>query len=319
MTDPERRTRLRAAITTVIALAAVGLLVWVAPPGQVFDQISDMNPDWVLAAVGLELASCIGYVIVFRRFFPEPPSHISRQVAWIAMGAGAVLPGGNISSAAATGWLLREYHLSTRELLERCGALLLLITLFGFCVNGLSGTLLLAGIPDGPHDLLHTGGPILVSIIVLSAAALLMRIGCRVRRRRTNVLTSLGTSLEHAWQEATRPHWRLLGGVAFFCLDIGALAAACAATGDHIGLLAIVLAYCIGYLTTLVPVPAGLGVLDSGLAGTLVLYGMHPAASVGAVLVYHAISIWVPGLGGLLAWLPTRRAASAAQAQLAVT
>ena len=34
--------------------------------------------------------------------------------------------------------------------------------------------------------------------------------------------------------------------------------------------------------------------------------GFAPAASVGAVLVYHAIAIWVPGLGGLVAWLPTR-------------
>jgi uncharacterized membrane protein YbhN (UPF0104 family) len=47
-------------------------------------------------------------------------------------------------------------------------------------------------------------------------------------------------------------------------------------------------------------------VLDSGLVGALVLYGFSPAASVAAVLVYHAISIWVPGLGGLAAWLPTR-------------
>jgi uncharacterized membrane protein YbhN (UPF0104 family) len=47
-------------------------------------------------------------------------------------------------------------------------------------------------------------------------------------------------------------------------------------------------------------------VLDSGLAGALVLYGFSPAASVGAVLVYHAISVWIPGLGGLIAWLPIR-------------
>jgi hypothetical protein len=25
------------------------------------------------------------------------------------------------------------------------------------------------------------------------------------------------------------------------------------------------------------------------------------------VLVYHAIAIWVPGLGGLIAWMPARR------------
>ena len=58
--------------------------------------------------------------------------------------------------------------------------------------------------------------------------------------------------------------------------------------------------------------------LDSGLAGALVLYGMSPAASVGAVLVYHAISIWVPGLGGLAAWAPTqRRRATAAVVPIA--
>ena len=49
-----------------------------------------------LAAVALELGSCLSYVIVFRHFFPEPPRADGRRVAWLAMGAGAVLPGGNI-------------------------------------------------------------------------------------------------------------------------------------------------------------------------------------------------------------------------------
>jgi uncharacterized membrane protein YbhN (UPF0104 family) len=88
---------------------------------------------------------------------------------------------------------------------------------------------------------------------------------------------------------------------------MGALWAACAATGHPLGVLALAIAYCIGYLATLIPMPAGLGVLDSGLVGALVLYGMSPAAALGAVLVYHAISIWIPGSGGLIAWLPTRR------------
>jgi len=69
----------------------------------------------------------------------------------------------------------------------------------------------------------------------------------------------------------------------------------------------VLIAYCTGYLATVIPIPAGIGVLDTGLAGALVLYGLPPAASVGAVLVYHAIAIWVPGLGGLIAWMPARR------------
>jgi uncharacterized membrane protein YbhN (UPF0104 family) len=99
----------------------------------------------------------------------------------------------------------------------------------------------------------------------------------------------------------------LLGAVGYTCFDVAALWAACAATGHHLGFLAALIACCIGYLTQTIPMPAGLGVLDSGLAAALVLYGLPPAASVGAVLVYHAVSVWVPGCGGLIALLSTRR------------
>jgi uncharacterized membrane protein YbhN (UPF0104 family) len=114
--------------------------------------------------------------------------------------------------------------------------------------------------------------------------------------------------LEGAWAAVRNPSWRLLGAAGFLSLDVAALWAACAATGHRLGFLAVLIAYCIGYLATTLPMPAGLGVLDSGLAGALVLYGLPATASVSAVLVYHAISIWVPGLGGLIAWLSTRRA-----------
>ncbi|MGI9185695.1 MAG: lysylphosphatidylglycerol synthase transmembrane domain-containing protein [Solirubrobacteraceae bacterium] len=297
----------RALATSVIGALSVGLLLWVAPPAEVIGQISDMNPVWVLVAVALELGSCLSYVVVFRRFFPEPPRAVSRQVAWIAMGAGAVLPGGNISSAAATSWLLRRHGVETLRLIERAAALLCLLTAFGFFVNGAAGVLLLVGVPGGPHDLSHAGIPVLVSVGVLSAAALVVALARRLGARAPRPVRGVAAGLEGAWQAAGTPHWRLFGAAGFLCLDMGALWAACAATGHPLGLSAVVIAYCIGYLATSIPMPAGLGVLDSGLAASLVLYGLSPAASVGAVLVYHAIAIWVPGLGGLIAWLPTRR------------
>jgi putative heme transporter len=311
------RTRRRWRSVRVLAIAAVvaasvGLLVWVAPPADVIRQIGHMSWRWVLAAIALELGSCLSYVIVFRRFFPEPPRGVSRQVAWIAMGAGAVLPGGNISSAAATGWLLRRHGVGGRRLLERCAALLCLLTAFGFVVNGLAGLLLLIGLPGGPHDLSHTGIPILVSVAVLSTATGLALGIRRWGERAPRLVRGLAVGLEGAWRSVGTPHWRLLGGAGFLCLDMGALWAACGATGHPIGIPALVIAYCIGYLTTTLPIPAGIGVLDSGLAAALVLYGLPPTASVGAVLVYHAISIWVPAMGGLIAWLPTRGRRSAA-------
>lgn len=297
---------LRVLATAVLGLVSIGVLLWVAPPSQVIHSISDMNPTWLLAAIGLEIGSCLGYVIVFRRFFPEPPRAVGRQVAWISMGAGAVLPGGNFSSAAATGWLLRHHGIGTRRLVERCGALLCFLTLFGFFVNGIAGALLLAGIGVGPHDLEHAGIPILVSLVVIGSAIAMMITWHRPHTRVPASARAVAASLRGAWDALLNPHWRMLGAAAFLCLDMGALWAACRATGHPLGVLALAVAYFIGYLATMIPMPAGLGVLDSGLAGALVLYGFSPAASVGAVLVYHAIAVWVPGLGGLVAWLPTR-------------
>jgi uncharacterized membrane protein YbhN (UPF0104 family) len=303
---PRKRPSVRVLVTGVASLVSVGVLLWVAPPGQVIDSIGSMDPIWLLGAVALELGSCLSYVVVFRRFFPEPPRPVSRQVAWIAMGAGAVLPGGNFSSAATTGWLLRHHGIGARRLVERCGALLCFLTLFGFFINGLAGAFLLVGIGRGPHDLEHSGIPILVSLFVIGSAVAAMLLGRRYRWRAAAAVRSVAASLERAWASVTHPHWRLLGAAGFLWLDMAALWAACRATGHPLGVLALALAYFIGYLATMIPMPAGLGVLDSGLAGALVLYGFSPAASVGAVLVYHAISVWVPGLGGLLAWLPTR-------------
>ena len=52
--------------------------------------------------------------------------------------------------------------------------------------------------------------------------------------------------------------------------------------------------------------PGGAGVLDAGLVGALVLYGAPPLQAAAAVLVYHAIALWVPALGGLFAYARLR-------------
>jgi uncharacterized membrane protein YbhN (UPF0104 family) len=293
--------------TVLIVVASVGLLLWVAPPSQVLHQLGAMNVLWILAAIGLEIVSCCFYPLAFRQFFPEPPPAVARRVAWISIGAGAVLPGGDISSAATTGLLLRKHGVGIGPLASRCISMMTLMILFGFVVNGLVALWLLVGLPGGPHGLFKAGGPLLVSIIVLGAAAALM-LGIRRRGERGSKLVKIiGAGIDGAWAQAAPPRQAVLGAAGYLLLDIGALWATTMATGDHIGLPAMVLAYFIGYLATLIPVPAGIGVLDSGLSGCLVLYGMHPAASVGAVLVYHMIAIWVPGTGGLIAWLPLKR------------
>src|SRR5213075_3560790 len=89
--------------------------------------------------------------------------------------------------------------------------------------------------------------------------------------------------------------------------DIAALGATFAATGRPIPVATLVLGYLIGYLANLIPIPGGFGVLEGGLAGTLIAYGAPARQAAAAVIVYHAIAFWIPSVGGLLAYALLRR------------
>ncbi len=99
-----------------------------------------------------------------------------------------------------------------------------------------------------------------------------------------------------------RPSWRLLGAVGYLGFDIAVLGVLFAACGHPIPIDVLVLGYIIGYLANTLPVPGGFGVLEAGLAGTLVAYGAPATDAAAAVVVYHAIAFWIPSLGGLVGY-----------------
>jgi hypothetical protein len=108
--------------------------------------------------------------------------------------------------------------------------------------------------------------------------------------------------IRQAERELIRPHWRLLGALGYLGFDIGVLGLTCAGVGYPIGLPALVLAYIIGYGANSLPVPGGIGVLEGGLVGALVLYGEPAMPATAAVLLYHTIAFWIPSLGGAIAY-----------------
>ena len=67
------------------------------------------------------------------------------------------------------------------------------------------------------------------------------------------------------------------------------------------------LAYQIGYLSNLIPVPGNIGVLDGSMVGMFVLYGVSATLATAATVVYHAIALWVPAMWGTIAFIILRR------------
>jgi uncharacterized membrane protein YbhN (UPF0104 family) len=128
------------------------------------------------------------------------------------------------------------------------------------------------------------------------------------RRRPPAWLLDTVAGIEGAVHALLHPSWRLIGAVAYLGCDIAALGAAFAATGHAISLDVLILGYILGYIANLLPVPGGFGILEAGLAGTLILYGAPAIPAAAAVIVYHAIAFWVPSLGGLAGYARLRRA-----------
>jgi uncharacterized membrane protein YbhN (UPF0104 family) len=75
------------------------------------------------------------------------------------------------------------------------------------------------------------------------------------------------------------------------------------AVGPAPPLMILLMGYLIGQLGGLLPLPGGVGGIDGGLIGTLVVYGAPAAATVAAVLAYRLILFWTPLLAGTPAFI----------------
>ena len=83
---------------------------------------------------------------------------------------------------------------------------------------------------------------------------------------------------------------------------------ALAAVGQHPRPTLILLSFCAAQLLAQVPItPGGLGVVEAGLTGTLVLIGVPAGAAAVATLAYRLVSYWLALPAGGVAYLVHRR------------
>ncbi len=299
----------RRLLAPVILTAAIGSLLLAVPPLRgVAAEIAHLRPDWILAAVALEVASCLAFVVIFRLYFDEVPAGAARELALTEQGSGALLPGGGVGALAIGGWLLRRVGMSTSAIIDRSSALFFLTSAVNVAALVGAGALLIVRAPVAPSDFLSAGIPVVGG---LAAAATVLSIpiliGRAPQRHWPAWLIDLASGITRARRSLLAPSWRLLGAAGYLGFDIAALGATFAATGHPLPLAPLVLGYLIGYLANLIPVPGGFGVLEGGLAGALIVYGAPATQATATVIIYHAIAFWIPSLGGLGSYALLRR------------
>ena len=296
----------RLATTGLLVVLGVALLAGVPGLRGVLREIRDIGPGWVALAVALELASSVSFVVVFRLFFDGVEARDARALAWTTQASGALLPAGGAGGLAIGGWLVHLTGAPVRWIARRSAALFFLGGAVSSAALVGAGVALIAGAP-GPHDLSTVILPtVLAALGTLLIAALpaILRSWPRAPRWLASIAVAVREGEQMTFRR--RPNWRLLGAVGYLAFDVAVLWVILRAVGPAPSVAAVMLAYSIGYAANWVPIPGGIGVLDAGLTGALVLYGVSPVHAAAAVIVYHAIAFWVPGIGGVLAYLRLR-------------
>jgi uncharacterized membrane protein YbhN (UPF0104 family) len=310
--DPGR-SLWRGLISLAILLVLVAALL-LAVPGLhgVAEQLANMKAGWVLAAVVLEILSCVGYVIAFLQVFDRAPVRFGARVALSELAFGAAVSLGGAGSLAVGAWVLVERGANPRRVAQRSAVLFLLTSAVNVLTLALAGFALWLGILPGPRNPLLSLVPGIVGLGVFLFFLALPPVSDRLAARRSpgrirTMLEELSLSIRQTEQVMFRRDWRILGAIAYLWCDIGVLAACFAAAGKVPPLAPLVLAYQIGYLSNLVPVPGNIGILDGSLVGMFALYGVSATLATAATVVYHAIALWIPAMWGTVAFIILRR------------
>ena len=102
------------------------------------------------------------------------------------------------------------------------------------------------------------------------------------------------------------------GAAGRWLFDWLTLVTALAAVGQHPRPTLILLAFCAAQLLAQIPItPGGLGVVEAGLTGFLVVIGVPASAAAVATLAYRLVSYWLALPAGGIAYLVHRRKVAA--------
>jgi uncharacterized membrane protein YbhN (UPF0104 family) len=266
--------------------------------------------------------SVIGFVVVFKLVFASPlPWQRAAPAALRALAAITILPAGGLIGPAMGAWSIAPERPSLARLARSTTSFVILTNAPEAIVLAILGVLLWLGLPAGPHQAALTILPALLAVGLLVAGWLTPTSAARPTPRgprkfpRTLLasVSALGAGVTGARSLVTARDWKLGGAIAYYAFDNAVLWAAFHAFGHVPAFGVVVMGYLIGSLAAALPLPGGLGALDGGLIGALVLYGAPPAPAAAAVLLYRGISLSVPVVLGAIAC--TRRSTpKAAQA-----
>ncbi len=321
-------------------LIAAYLLIRLIPAlRQALEDLERPSPWWLAIVLALEIVSETGFVISWHgivdpqsRLGRDRRGHIDLRLAWAQLGTGIFVPGGSLSSVGAGSWLLHRLGMPLKLITERQFSLSFLNTAIDAIALVVFGVALSLGILPGERRLTLTALPAAVAAAGVLGALLVAGYARRRGRSRhprhariAAAVTTLAEAVEDTGRILTHRNGAkvVCGAFVYLFFDVLVLAFAFTAIRVHPapGFGVVVMAYIIGALGGAIPLPAAIGTVG-GMVGMFILYGVPRNTAVAAVLLYQAVGLLVPLIGGGIAYLllrgelsPRRRSGRASNAR----
>lgn len=313
MTAPRRRTVLAIAGVLLAAIVLYGLVPQLHGVREAWNEARNGSGWWMAASVGFEVLSFAGYVALFTVVFGG--GRIDAAAAWLISLAGVaatrLFASGGAGGVALTAWAVRRSGQDARETTVNITAFLLLLYAVYMLALVLAGGGLLAGVLPGDAPVALTLPGFLLGVTAIIVVPLL---GLVPRRRPPqgphpgrwtrvlNVLDGIPGGVRRALVLVGHRDPLLLGAIAWWAFDIAALWAALHAFDASLSGAPLVVAYFVGMLGNLLPLPGGVGGVEGGIIGALIACGVDAGTAVVAVLAFRVASLWIPAICGIVAY-----------------
>jgi len=317
------------AFFVAVAIAALYfLLPRLAGLEDTWNRIEDGNPLWLGLALVFTVVSFLGYVLLFQSVYVGPGMRLtlneSYQVTMAGLAATRLLAAGGAGGIVLTAWAMRRAGMPPRTVADRTVAFLVVMYFIYLLALVICGFGLRLGVLPGNAPFAFTAVPAalsLIALVIISAMALVPT----DFERRLQGWAARGGRLEHLAQRlATVPATMsagvrtairylrtgdpaVLGSVVYWGFQVAVLWASFRAFGDAPPVAVLVVAFFVGMLGNLLPLPGGVGGVDGGMIGSLIAFGVGGGLAVVAVLVFRGFTFWLPTIPGAIAYLQLRR------------
>ena len=321
------------AFFVVFVLAMVVALYFLLPKlaglEDTWHRIEDGDPLWLGLALICTVGMFGGYVALFHGVFGRAGGldlnlQESYQVTMAGLAATRLFSAGGAGGLLLTAWALRKAGMRKQHVADRTISFLVLTYLV------YTGALIVFGY--GLHfGVLPGNDPFAMTFVPATLALLATAIGLslgfvppdlqhrldtfarrqgrmgRIAQRLATLPATASAGVRDALAHLRSPDPALLGALAYWGFQIAVLWVSFRAFGDAPHLSVVIVAFFVGMLGNLLPLPGGIGGVDGGMIGAFAAFGVDAGLAVVAVLVYRGFTFWLPTIPGVIAYLQLRK------------